>query len=97
MENRTKQLREFASSSAEFISYGEYTSSYEWTSDIQGEGVDVIVLDTSFDIMHYEIRDNVQLVDWKYLLDNPTCTWEEWRANDITYDELNNFINEKIY
>ena len=65
MENRTKQLREFASSSAEFISYGEYTSSYEWTSDIQGQGVDVIVLDTSFDINKLKNIINFKLTSYK--------------------------------
>ena len=91
-KQRYNKLDAYASRSIELIDYDEYINNYQWTSDIQGENVDIVIYDDGYDIMHYEYRDNIQLVDWGYLIDNPTCTYEEWRAQDVTYEELNTTI-----
>jgi len=91
-KQRYNKLGTFASRSVELINYSDYVNNYEWTSDIQGDNVDIVIYDDGYDITHYEFRDNIQLVDWGYLVDNPTCTYEEWRAQDVTYDELNNTL-----
>lgn len=87
-----KDIRSFTTRSAEIVSFQEYIDTYERSSDIDGSGVDIYCIDDAFDIMHCELRDNVQLVDWGYLVDHPDCTYEEWRAHDVTFEEINNTV-----
>jgi len=87
-----KKIKDYIISTPEMISFQDYIDNYQYTSDITGANVDVCITDSSYDIMHYEFRDNIQLVDWGYLLNNPNCTFEEWRAQDVTYEELNSTI-----
>ena len=90
--NRYDSIYNFATRSAELMDHVSYHSNHQVNSDILGDNVDVLVHDSAIDVMHYDIRDNIQLVDWQYLKDHPDCTWDEWRSNDITHLELNNIV-----
>ena len=72
----------------------DYTN--QFNSDIDGTGVDMVIMDSNVDPLHSELMDKdgnprFQFVDWEYLLNNKDCTWEEWRAQDITLQELDAF------
>jgi len=91
---RYKGIQGRTNRSSEIIDYDTYINNYQFTSDIRGAGVDIVIVDDGFDIMHYEYRDNIQLVDWNYLIDFPECTWDEWRSHDFTHSDLNNAIKD---
>lgn len=65
---------------------------------INGDGSDIIILDSGVMPDHIDFTDpdtgesRVQLVNWDYLMDNPDCTYEEWRAQDFTFKEMHELI-----
>lgn len=75
---------------------------------INGTGVDIVIIDTGVDALHHEFFDEdgnsrVQLVDWNYLakhgdrlISNGLNGYNEWRAKDFSFSQINNYINHLI-
>lgn len=96
--NRYSKLNNFASHSAEVVSFEQFQNQYQYSSDILGEDVDIFVVDSAIDPMHYEFTDpdtnkcRVQLVDWTKLIDDPSISYDELRSHDFSFQEMNSTI-----
>ena len=77
-------------------------------NDIDGTGVDVVIVDTGIDAPHYEFQDDngntrVQLVDWNYLIEHGDRLisegidgWNEWRSKDYTFQYIHDALNTLV-
>lgn len=93
-QNRFTKLNAFASHSSELISLAQYTSSFQYSSDIRGENVDIMIVDSGLDSQHYEFTDpdtnesRVQLINWSKLVDDPGISYDELRTHDFTFEGM---------